>query len=273
MSGFDRFNHLTSFASPPKSRKRKSSTRSTNSSERKAKKLQKEKTCNMTLMPLKHKTPDKKTDSLVVTRSTIALSRTNLEQKYDSPEKSEALKCLSCHEEDFVHPPRETSMNIDEDSEPILAFTQEEKRLEKLPQTFNTQLLNAIQSYKPPSYKRHVPFGGFADKFRRLLGIKKAENVKILSTTKLGQILENEQRIKVTKIITSGSRSNQTVAKFQFIDDSGEPREEENENLMSMSTKVYGEILKSHRNFIVRIKHSMVTDNVVLHHVSHLRAF
>ena len=109
MSDFDRFKFLELFASPQKTKRKRSTSRnrSKNSSERrKPTKIQRNEDSENVL----------KTVAKLETKSTIGapslalkkrLSRTNLEEKYDSPDKSSIVQNISCGEENFIYRPAE----------------------------------------------------------------------------------------------------------------------------------------------------------------------
>lgn len=279
MSGFEKFERLASYASPPKTKRKRSTSRarsknsSTSTAERKPKVQKNSNKSNATLLPLKQ--PDTTTvDASLITRSTSGLSRTNLEPKYDSPEKS-ILNNISCNEDEFNVPvgtssKAQYSPQIDEgDSEPF-QFTPDEMKLEKRPHSINARLLNLIQS--SPSNLRYVKPGGFTDKFRNLLKAKKMDSVKAYGTSKNDQINLNERRIKVISIALTSS---EIIAKFQFFDDAVENLiDDGKENFMSLSSEIYGEIMKIHQKFIVKIEHTQEAEqNILWNCVSHLRAF
>jgi hypothetical protein len=274
MSGFEKFNMLASYASPPKAKRKRSTSkaRSKNSSERNPK-VQKSANHNTTLLPLKqHNTTQ--IDANLVTRSINALSRTNLEQKYDSPEKA-ILNNISCDEHAFNHPATSNraqySPNIDEDDSEPFQFTPDEEKLEKRPQSINARLLNLIQSFKSPSHMRYAKPGGVTEKFRTLLDKKKMENVKILGTTQNGQIESNERKIRITSLSFS---TYEVIAKFEFLDDAENPLDDGKENFISLNKQIYGEVLKRHQKFIARIEYSLEAEkNVWMSYASHLRAF
>lgn len=278
MSGFDKFEILASYASPPKAKRKRSTSkaRSKNSSERNAK-VQKSSHNNFTFSSLNSlKTPvSSKSNSIkdpnLITRSTTALSRTNLEHKYDSPDKS-ILDNISCDEHQFNLPAKSnysSQIYDDDDSEPF-EFTPEDKKQEKRPQTINSRLLNMIQTCKSPSNNRFAKQGGITEKFRTLLEKKKMDNLRILGTTATGKYNVNERRIKIKSISFS---NNEVIAKFQFLDLVENPVEDGKEHFVSLKKEIYGEILKIHQKFIVVIEHSLETEgNVQMHYVNHLRA-
>lgn len=274
MSGFEKFDMLASFASPQKTKRKRSSVKSKNSSE-KPNKILKSSNNNISLLPLKTQdtgTSSKALDVSLVTRSTTALSRTNLEQKYDSPEKS-MINNLSCNEDQFIFPRTSTKayspqIDDDDDSEPF-QFTQEEIKIQKLPQSLNTRLLNRIQAFKSPSNSRPVQYGGMTEKFRSLIAKIKADNVKQLECSRYDEIKVNERKIR---IISIAIRSNQVMCKFEFLDNDDNPMNG-HENFMYLNSKIYGEILKSYQKFIVRVEHTVeIDENVSMHYCSHLRA-
>lgn len=279
MSGFDKFDYLASLKSPPNQRRKRSlsKTRSKNSSEkRRPKKIQKNESINKNsgnkLLPLKVKTPVGKSPD---TRPVTTLSRTNLEEKYDSSDDEiQNISSISCTELDFNKPPmtkKEASPGMS-DSDNLLDFTPEKNRQdENVHKTLNTRLLSLVSFRSPTTCSKSVRPGGLADKLHKILDQRRAENVKILQSIRPVPVGANEKKIIV--ISTLSIAADTVMVKFKFMDTAGNSIEDGKENFMSLSSKIYEDLLQSHKQFIVKVEHTVETDaKTFMHYVSHLRA-
>lgn len=300
MSDFDRFKFLELFASPPKAKRKRSSSKSSKTSSEKQKqaaKIQKKEESEIFLDTIAKL---EKQPTMVGTSSSALkkqLSRTNLEQKYDSPDKS-VIQNISCDEDKFIYQPAgsckkesiakqffggnyaQNAANLkvvkhepkilysDPD---IFEFPSEAEVLRNLPKTLNSRLENLISSFKSPTRKVAKP-GGFVEKFRGVINKRKKDSLKGFNTLTYKELKEGEQKIKVISIaLTSKS---QYLIKFTFLDESEGEIMDGKENLASLRVSLYGEILKSYGQFIVRIAHSVeFKEATIMHDIEHMRAF
>lgn len=299
MSDFDRFKFLELFASPPKAKRKRSSSksRSKTSSEkqRQSAKIQKKEESETFLNTIAKL---EKQPTMVGTSSSALkkqLSRTNLEQKYDSPDKS-VIQNISCDEDKFIYQPAAKKESIAKQffggnyaqnaanlkvvkhepqilySDPIIfEFPSEAEVLRNLPKTLNSRLENLISSFKSPTRKVVKP-GGFVERFRGVINKRKKDSLKGFNTLTYKELKEGEQKIKVISIaLTSKS---QYLIKFTFLDESEGAVMDGKENLASLRVSLYGEILKSYGQFIVRIAHSIeFKEATIMHDIEHMRAF
>lgn len=299
MSDFDRFKFLELFASPQKTKRKRSTSRnrSKNSSERrKPTKIQRnEESENVLKTDAKlEREPTMTTPSLALKKR---LSRTNLEEKYDeSPDKSSIVQNISCDEENFIYRPAEKKVSMVRqffgenyaeraanmkfekytpkiyDSDPsIFRFPTEEEKLKRLPVTLNSRLENLISSFKSPTGKHPKP-NGCVDKFNYLMKKRKNDSLKGYHMVKYKELNEGEQKIKLISLVLT-SKTHYLI-KFTFLDESEEAIDDGNENLASLRVVLHGQILKQYNQFIVRIPHSIEFKKAtVMHDIEHMRAF
>lgn len=295
MSDFDRFKFLELFASPQKGKRKRSTSRnrSKNSSERrKPTKIQKNEESE-NVLKTSAKLETKVTETTPSSDLKKQLSRTNLEQKYDSPDKS-LVHNISCDEDNFIYQPapkKESTANqffganyaqnaanlkLDRYSPDIYCseptpfdFPSEEEVLKQLPQTLNSRLESLISSFKSPARKPPKP-NGCIEKFTTIMKKRKKDSLK---GYKDGiELKEGEKKIKLISIVPT-SKTHYLI-KFTFLDEMEQVIEDGNENLASLRVLVHGQIIKQYSQFIVRISHSIeFKKSKIMHDIEHMRAF
>lgn len=295
-STFDRFKFLEMFVSPTRGKRKRSKSGSRskeNSNERnKPVKIQKNKvTVNVLKTTAKLELKPPKTETTPGTLKKT-LSRTNLEQKYDSPDKS-FVQNISCDENSFVYRPIKKEvpgskyvneqfyqgvkrLNVTGNLEVMDIDLSPPRSLKEkkapLPQTIklNYRLKETINTFKSP--KRKVPKeNGFLDKFQALIKKRTSESLQALAITNTN-LKEDEQKIKVTSIALISTTH--YLVKFNFVNESNEITDDGKEHLASLSLQIYGQLLNTANQFIVKIAHSIdIKNNAVMHDILHLRVF
>lgn len=275
MSGLDKFKELDAIPLP-KTKKRQRSASKGSGNKQKKNKVKEDKN-NNSFLPISSKSKVQASVTKPVAKKSPQLSRTNLELKYDSPDKS-LLKNISITDETkFEHPVEEKkvpvgkfSPTIDPDSDDFALLNRDVGSVEG-PEMLNTKILNTIQSYTSPSDKRYAPAGSLSCDMKQLLDENKAETVNYLQKSLKGEAIENERKIQV-KTVTAVSDT-ELLVDFKFVGDSGELIDDGKENVMSLCARFYEEILLKTQNLIIKSSHSIeLKDNVVMHFISHLRA-
>lgn len=298
---FDRFKYLETYTSPPKTDKNKrkrstSSTRSKKSSE-KNKKVKDENFVLKKESKLKTPVPSQKTP-LPLKKT---LSRTNLEQKYDSPDL-DVVHNISAEETSFIYrplkqedfqanknkyldenfyqnvrklvgieniPPSSSAVNKDKMEIMDLDISPTKPMMKKIQNADNTQQdpqtlnerLNKLMSTFKSPSRRTPRPDGFLQKFRMMKLKRKEENLNCLQS----KATFNEDVERKIQIVSQRKISQFIcVAKFYFLHNETDEivnDDDGKEHLASFQIMIHGALLKRCNRFIVKIDHSVDLSN------------